>query len=457
MVNSKNGAQICVSVILPSLNVAQYIRECVESVLNQALQEIEILCIDAGSTDGTLDILEEYALEDARIRIIKSDQKSYGHQVNLGIRAARGEYIGIVETDDFIDMLMYQKLYSYVGNDSPDFVKCGFYDYAEMGERKVVCESSLKGLPGELGKLINLQKEREKGFWVLNRIWAGIYRRDFLLEKEIKFNETPGASYQDTSFSMLVGLLADTGIYIEGSYYYYRRNNENSSVKSSAKWRCIVDELEYVEHEMIKKGKYSADVQLYIWKYKPVFYFWNFLRLPEKERGQFLDQIRWELEKYMEDSALYHSLSDSQKEMVDVMANREASECYFAKEEELVKKYEELIALVKQGGKFVLVSAGRYGGKMLLLQEMMGIQYIDAVADNNVERQGCVWNGYVLMSISEAVHKHGKHWFIVANSKHSEKIREQLMREGIPEDKVLVFDSILSAPEMIELAAEEKL
>lgn len=453
MLNSERKSQVCISVIMPSLNVAQYIRECMESVLKQTLQEIEVLCVDAGSTDGTLEILEGYAAEDARVRIIKSDQKSYGHQINLGIKAASGQYIGIVETDDFIDASMYQNLYSYVGNDAPDFVKCGFYDYAEIGERKLICESSLKGLPETIGKLIDLQKEREKGFLVLNHIWAGVYRRDFLLEKGIRFNETPGASYQDTSFSMLVGLLADIGIYIEGSYYYYRRNNEHSSVKSSAKWRCVVDELEYVTQEMIKKGKYSVDTQLLIWKYKPIFYFWNFLRLPEKERGRFLAEIRWELEKYTEDSTLYHSLSDGQKEMVEVMKNQEASECYFAKKEELGKKYEKLIALIKQGGKCVLISAGRYGEKMLLLQEMMGIKYIDAVADNDTGRQGCVWNGYLLMSISEAVHKYGRHWFVVANRQHSEKLREQLAGMGIHEDQILVFDEILSAPEMIELVA----
>ncbi len=88
--------KICISVIMPSLNVAKYMRECLESVLNQKLREIEILCVDAGSTDGTLEILEEFALKDSRIRIIKSEKKSYGYQLNIGISVAKGEYIGII-------------------------------------------------------------------------------------------------------------------------------------------------------------------------------------------------------------------------------------------------------------------------------------------------------------------------------------------------------------------------
>ena len=87
---------IKISVILPSLNVGTYIEECLHSVIKQTLTDIEIICVDAGSTDGTLEILEKYAAEDERITVIRATKKSYGYQMNLGIDAARGEYIGIV-------------------------------------------------------------------------------------------------------------------------------------------------------------------------------------------------------------------------------------------------------------------------------------------------------------------------------------------------------------------------
>ena len=90
------------TVILPSLNVSAYIRECLESVMGQTMTDMEILCIDAGSTDGTCEIISEYTARDSRIRLIHSDRKSYGYQINLGISLARGEYLGIVETDDCI-------------------------------------------------------------------------------------------------------------------------------------------------------------------------------------------------------------------------------------------------------------------------------------------------------------------------------------------------------------------
>ena len=81
------------TLILPSLNVGGYIEECLESVRCQSLEDIEILCIDAGSTDGTYEILREHAARDSRIRLIRSQVRSYGYQVNLGLSIARGEYV----------------------------------------------------------------------------------------------------------------------------------------------------------------------------------------------------------------------------------------------------------------------------------------------------------------------------------------------------------------------------
>ena len=87
---------------MPSLNVVNYIDECIQSVINQTLKEVQIICVDAGSTDGTYERLMNYSRRDSRIRVIMSNIKSYGKQINMGIEQAEGKYIGIVETDDFI-------------------------------------------------------------------------------------------------------------------------------------------------------------------------------------------------------------------------------------------------------------------------------------------------------------------------------------------------------------------
>ena len=99
-----------ISIIMPSLNVKKYITQCIESVLVQTLEDYEVICIDAGSTDGTKEMIEQYASKDNRIKLIKSEVKSYGYQVNMGIELAKGDYIAILETDDYIDGDMYRRL-----------------------------------------------------------------------------------------------------------------------------------------------------------------------------------------------------------------------------------------------------------------------------------------------------------------------------------------------------------
>ena len=116
-----------ISIIMPSYNVANYIEECIESVINQTLKEIEIICVDAGSEDGTLEILQRYAEKDNRIILLNSDKKSYGYQMNLGLSVAKGDYIGIVETDDYIDSNMFSDLYNLSEEGSIDIVKSNFY------------------------------------------------------------------------------------------------------------------------------------------------------------------------------------------------------------------------------------------------------------------------------------------------------------------------------------------
>ena len=122
-----NGKQPKISILIPSLNVEKYVTQCIDSIINQTLSDIEIICIDAGSTDGTLDILTEYEKKDSRVKLVKSSKKSYGYQMNLGLTLATGEYVGIVETDDYVSENMYECLYCLTENGTIDVVKGTFF------------------------------------------------------------------------------------------------------------------------------------------------------------------------------------------------------------------------------------------------------------------------------------------------------------------------------------------
>lgn len=100
-----------VSIIVPAYNVEPYLVECMESITKQTLSDIEIICINDGSTDGTLKILKSYAEKDPRIVLIDKENGGYGIGMNIGLSVATGEYIGIVEPDDFVPVNMFGDLY----------------------------------------------------------------------------------------------------------------------------------------------------------------------------------------------------------------------------------------------------------------------------------------------------------------------------------------------------------
>lgn len=113
-----------VSVVIPIYNVEKYLRQCLDSVVNQTLKDIEIICINDGSTDNSLDILEEYAQDDDRIKIVNlKENMGVSNARNKGIEHASGEYIGFVDPDDYIDTDFYGKLYKKASETNADIVK----------------------------------------------------------------------------------------------------------------------------------------------------------------------------------------------------------------------------------------------------------------------------------------------------------------------------------------------
>ncbi|WP_407376078.1 glycosyltransferase family 2 protein [Methanobrevibacter sp.] len=245
-----------VTVIMPSLNVADFIDECITSVTKQSLSDIEIICIDAGSTDGTLEILKSHASKDSRVSLIHSDRKSYGHQMNVAMSQARGEYIGIVETDDYVDSEMFEKLYSSNLNGKADVVKASFYHVYENGDMKKDRAKS-----GHVTENEAFSIEEFPAFIKGHpSIWAGIYRREFLEKNGITFIEEAGGGWVDNPFFYETAFAADSIVYMDDAYYYYREFNPTSSSNNLNDYtipiRRMLDNLDVYD----KYGKKSEGI-----------------------------------------------------------------------------------------------------------------------------------------------------------------------------------------------------
>ena len=124
-----------ISIIIPVYNVEKYLRECLDSVLNQTLEDIEVICVNDGSTDSSANILEEYRLKDKRLRVIHKENSGYGHSMNVGFEATTGEYVGIVESDDFVKPTMFEELYNIANREHADVVKSDFYCYMTVNNQ----------------------------------------------------------------------------------------------------------------------------------------------------------------------------------------------------------------------------------------------------------------------------------------------------------------------------------
>ena len=239
------------TLILPSLNVDGYIEECLESVRCQSLEDIEILCIDAGSTDGTFEILREHAARDSRIRLIRSRVRSYGYQVNLGFSMARGEYVGIVETDDSIEPDMYETLCRVATEEGLDYAKGGFYTMATPceGERYLLEHP----LP-DTGRLLSHTYYTDSPLSPDVYIWNGVYRREFLERNRIRLNESPGAAFQDCGLRYLTDMNLERGMFIDRLLYRYRRDNAASSTYDPRFARFNLQECRYIRARMDEQG-----------------------------------------------------------------------------------------------------------------------------------------------------------------------------------------------------------
>lgn len=189
-----------VSIIMPTYNVEKYFRQCLESVINQTLTDIEIIPVDDGSPDNCGAIMDEYAAKDSRIKPIHQPNGGYGKAVNSGINAATGEYIGIVETDDWCDANMFEKLYNQAKKLDADVCKCDFryfYGNDKYRDCKVISTIAPEGKVFTIKENPQIMKHHVS-------IWSAIYKRDYLNKNNIRVIESRSASYQDMPFAALV-------------------------------------------------------------------------------------------------------------------------------------------------------------------------------------------------------------------------------------------------------------
>lgn len=433
-----------VSIILPSLNVAAYIRECIESVINQTFSDIEILCIDAGSTDGTCDILQEYAAKDNRIRLISSAEKSYGYQMNLGMDMAEGEYIGIVETDDCIEHDMYEVLYKIAVENNLDYAKAGFYTLVTPYEGE---EYLLEHPLGDTDRIISSEYFIGKPFSPDIYIWNGIYSRSFLKEFNIRLNESPGAAFQDCGFRYLVDMNLRRGMVINRLFYKYRRDNASSSTYNPKFARFNLEECRYVRKRMGKDGITDRARRAFMARETVMMALSPYTTfrehsMPDADILAALDAFRKIIREDREEGLLKQEemLREHWVEMCLFTEKPDAYEDYIAiKAKADYDIYGNFIRKMAEEKQIVLFCTGKMAKFALCLMRMNRLENIAAVCDNDSRKWDNVWQGHKILPPEEAVRRYPQAHYLIANRARSDEIVHQLSDRGIRQENMSVY------------------
>lgn len=227
-----------VSVIIPVYNTEKFLRKCLDSVCNQTLQDIEIICINDCSTDGSLEILREYAGKDIRIKLIELFENGGAAKArNIGIDIAEGEYLGFVDSDDFVDLDFYEKLYNKAVETGADAVKGKLYLY-DINTNKVYLEAWID---------INDSVKKNKANFYFTFTTA-IYKSSLIKEYNIRFLEGL-IHFEDPYFTIMAAIHYNKLEVIDDAKYYYINNPNSTSRKNITK-------------EQAKSIVYGADVVL---------------------------------------------------------------------------------------------------------------------------------------------------------------------------------------------------
>ena len=432
-----------VSVIMPSLNVVKYIDECIQSVLNQSLKEIEIICVDAGSTDGTYERLKEYETNDSRVRVILSDKRSYGYQVNLGIKESNAKYIGIVETDDYVDENMFDILYNRAEDNNLDFVKADFtflYDfdgYYLYKPAKLFDENTNKFYNKVIQPL-----DCTYLYFHDSNVWKGIYNREFLIENDVMFNESAGASFQDIGFQQLLLYYAKRCMYIPEKLYYYRFGHMTNSSVSPKLLQFVKQEFEHLLDNKLN-GMTGRKIELIyqkmgldLWSQYNVLIDLNGSGVKKEDVDQCYQWIKQKLFIAL-NNGIVKSIDMNQTTWKQITFLLDDKEAYTDKYLAMIQAKTDRIKS-KLGKINVIWGCGVYGMEALNFCKKYGYDCI-ALIDNNSKLWGRKISGIEVKAPVDIINKKLDVKYVVANKLHSEEIEMQLKKNGVPDKSIVIW------------------
>ena len=274
-----------VSVIVPTLNARETIRFCLASLTGQTLRDIEIICVDAGSVDGTVRQLKELASRDARISVITGERRSFGHLLNVGIAHARGEYVAVVEAEDYLASAALATLVPLARSFDADAVFANCFRPTPEGEMFSEVLADLA-----YGKVLAPQDSLEL-FAVQDVIGCGLYRRNLLEDNRITAFEGPGLSYGYLGFMCKAKMCAARVLAVKHPFYHCRTDAKRALVDTTLHRFGVCDEFADVEEFLAERPDLGERFEEAVAVRRMVEYHRNYLRLAVPYRYEFAERV----------------------------------------------------------------------------------------------------------------------------------------------------------------------
>ncbi len=284
---------IKVSVIIPVYNATAHLAQCLDSVLAQTLNEIEIICIDDGSTDSSLELLNSYAQKDSRVMVIHQENGGAGKARNTGLAVAKGKYLSFLDADDFSESTILEKAYEKAEEQKTDIIVFNSDQYYEDTDeyRQVNWTIRKKELPPYRPMYHRTFTDNVFKVFV-GWAWDKLFLREFVLKHDLKFQEI--RTTNDMRFVFMAVVLAKRIDIVDEVLIHQRRNQSTSLSNTREKsWHCFHDALISLREELQKTGLYNELEKDYI-NYTLHSSLWNLNTISGSKKDELLNKLKEE-------------------------------------------------------------------------------------------------------------------------------------------------------------------
>lgn len=284
-----------VTILVPIYNVERFLHQCLSSLQNQSYVDFEALLLNDGSTDSSSEIAHEFEAKDPRFRVIDKPNSGYGATLNIGLSQAKGTYVGFLESDDIMFPGALERLMTVVEAYDADIARGTYSLYWSKGPRDIVQHPYAEDI---INRSID-PRDEPRVFLYKSAIWCGVFKREMLVNNAISFLETPGASYQDTSFAFKTYASAKSAVFFDEPIIHYRQDNEASSVRSRGKVYAVRKEFDEIDRWLARRDDqtHARTLRRASVVARLNAYLWNVDRITPEYRKEFIRSISLEFSK----------------------------------------------------------------------------------------------------------------------------------------------------------------